>query len=338
LYQVFPTIHKDNVIFECEIAIYFAFFGKAECRPKIDAGKALVIKFAQIAASISLVLPLLFSMPPAQAAALRNTHGHLPLHACQLTSPDGTHRLQAHCAVLSVPENRAKPHGRHIDLHLAVLRARKPGAAKDPLFFIAGGPGQAAMQDYVPVSAAFELVRNERDIVLVDQRGTGQSNPLDCPAAGRNVGKFTNKQQVHWLSECRKHLDANPRFYTTTVAVKDFDAVRAALGYHEINFYGISYGTRVALEYLREFPNHTRTVTLDGVVPPTLALGPKVSLNAQRALNLVFRRCRANRACHKAFPRLQTAFRKLDRQLAAQPAKLTLRDPDRRAHPRDVYP
>jgi pimeloyl-ACP methyl ester carboxylesterase len=327
LRQVFSPIHEDTVIIECEIAIYFVASKLSRISASAATRNALVIKFAQIAASITLTLPLFIFMPPAQAAASRNTHGHLSLHTCQLTSPDGTHRLQAHCATLSVPENRAKPRGKHIALHLAVLRARKPGAAKDPLFFIAGGPGQAAMQDYVPVNAAFELIRNERDIVLVDQRGTGQSHPLDCPSGGRNVGKLTNQQQVRWLSECRKHLDANPRFYTTTVAVKDLDAVRAALGYHEINLYGISYGTRVALEYLREFPKHTRTVVLDGVVPPTLALGPMVSVNAQRALNMVFRRCRTTSACRKAFPRLRTAFQRLNRQLTARPAKLTLRDP-----------
>ncbi|MGH8399430.1 MAG: alpha/beta fold hydrolase, partial [Gammaproteobacteria bacterium] len=193
--------------------------------------------------------------------------------------------MEAKCTTLSVPEDRAKPEGKKISLHIAVLRARTGQPAPDPLFFIAGGPGQAATQAYIEEAPAFERIRESRDIVLVDQRGTGGSNPLDCPSTPDNNSNPTAAEITRQAQACLKQLTGDPRFYTTTVAVKDLDTVRAALGYNDIDLYGISYGTRVALEYLRDFPQHVRSVILDGVVPADRVLGPGVSLDAQQALN-----------------------------------------------------
>lgn len=246
---------------------------------------------------------------------------------CQIGAPDSPLHLQAQCTGLSVPENYAEPAAKHIRLHVAVLRARSGRPAPDPLFFLAGGPGQAATEAYVEESSAFERIREHRDIVLVDQRGTGHSHPLDCPPTAADWGTPAPAEIAAQARACLKRLPGDPRFYTTTVAVKDLDTVRTALGFARINLYGISYGTRVALEYLREFPTRVRSLILDGVVPPDQALGQNVSLDAERALLRIFARCEREAGCHRAFPDLAAAFADLQSRLARDPAKVSLRDP-----------
>lgn len=246
---------------------------------------------------------------------------------CQVGGADAVQHLQAQCTSLSVPEDRAQADGKHILLHVAVLPARASEPAADPLFFIAGGPGEASSDAFVQEAAAFSRIRQQRDIVLVDQRGTGQSNRLDCPASPAAARVPSDSEIIRYTRACLKQLPGDPRFYTTSVAVQDLDAVRARLGYRTIDLYGISYGTRVALQYLREFPDHTRSVILDGVVPADLALGPQVSLDAQQALDRIFARCAASQVCHAAFPNLTQTFAALRRTLRDHPTKLVVRDP-----------
>lgn len=247
--------------------------------------------------------------------------GHAPaFEGCRIGADGAPAHLTAQCLSVTVPEDRAHPHGRKIELHVAVLKALTETPAADPLFFIAGGPGQAATDAYMEEASAFERLRFTRDIVLVDQRGTGGSNRLDCAPSPQ--GDYARA-----AADCLKHLSGDPRFYTTSVAVQDLDAVRATLGYARIDLYGISYGTRVALEYLREFPQRSRALVLDGVVPADRALGPEVSLDAQRALGLIFSRCAIDAACHRAFPDPAGEFHALQQELDPHPATVTLRDP-----------
>lgn len=246
---------------------------------------------------------------------------------CQIGIPDSAFHMQAKCTALAVPEDRSKPHGRKISLHIAVLPARSSKPAPDALFFIAGGPGEASTQAFVSEASAFDRIRATRDIVLLDQRGTGGSNRLDCPATVNNGLSTDNTAFAHLAKTCLAQLKGDPRFYTTTVAVKDLDAVRAALGYRQIDLYGISYGTRVALEYLRDFPQAVRSVVLDGVVPADWNVGADVSLDAQRALDGVFARCAKQEDCHKAFPNLVSEFDNLQQDLKQRPVTVRLRDP-----------
>jgi pimeloyl-ACP methyl ester carboxylesterase len=246
---------------------------------------------------------------------------------CQIGATDSPQHMQAKCTRLTVPENRTNPNGKNIQLHIAVLRARTGAPAPDPLFFIAGGPGQAATEAYLEEAPAFERIRQQRDIVLVDQRGTGQSSPLDCPPSLDSNSNPSPVEIAEQVRACLKQLPGDPRFYTTSVAVKDLDAVRQALGYQQINLYGISYGTRVALEYLREFPQRVRSVVLDGVVPADWDMGMDVSWDAQQALERIFARCAQVPACHKAFPKLPATFHSLQQTLERHPQKITLRDP-----------
>jgi pimeloyl-ACP methyl ester carboxylesterase len=228
-----------------------------------------------------------------------------------------------------VPEDRAQPKGRKISLKVAVVAALDRRAAADPLFILAGGPGQAATDFYATVAPAFQRVQRERDIVLVDQRGTGESNALNCPFPDDDESVELSPAQLRaHAAACLASLQADPRFYTTSVAVQDLDAVRAALGYERINLYGVSYGTRVAQHYLRRFPDHARALILDGVVPPDAVLAVDGSINAQRTLELIFARCRADAACHAAFTDPQTQFDSLRMRLAKSPTSVSLPDPD----------
>jgi pimeloyl-ACP methyl ester carboxylesterase len=259
--------------------------------------------------------------PPAKPAAARPE-----FHECQIGAEDSAQRQQALCTSFTVPEDRAHPDGKKIGLHVAWLRARASNPKADALFFIAGGPGQASTEAFLEEAPAFDRIRSEHDVILVDQRGTGGSNRLDCPQPEAGV-QPTDAEIAAATQACLKQLPGDPRFYTTTVAVQDLEDVRKAMGYPQMDLYGISYGTRVALQYLRAYPDSVRAVILDGVVPADLALGPAVSLDAQRALGLIFTRCAQDAACHKAFPDLAAEFAALQKDLGGRAVSVSLRDP-----------
>ena len=232
-------------------------------------------------------------------------YGRLVFMPCALSAP-ATPAVEARCASLEVAENTEAPDaadGRRIRLAIALVPAE--GAAQaDPVYMIAGGPGQSALESYPQVHAAFHHVRRNRHVILVDARGTGGSQPLRCrDPEGQDA--FTDPdhespQKARELAEhCRDTLSktADLRFYTTGDHVRDLDGVRQALGVERINLVGISYGTRVAQQYARTYPAHARAVVLDSVVPNTLALGQEHARNLEAALNAHFERCRAIRAC-----------------------------------------
>jgi pimeloyl-ACP methyl ester carboxylesterase len=199
----------------------------------------------------------------------------------------------------------------------------------DPLFLLAGGPGSAATDLYAQAAQVFARILRDRDIVLLDQRGTGQSNALLCELNEeelmRTEGKAIEAETKRCLETLSSHADV--AYYTTSVAVQDLDKVRAALGYERINLYGSSYGTRVAQHYLRKFPKRTRSVILDGVVAPDTALGPAIALDAERALNSIFDRCTRDASCHEHFGDPAVAYRALRTSLQAKPVTVDLSDP-----------
>lgn len=276
----------------------------------------------------SCLLMMLACCGLAHAAVSAKPDPGLTFTPCQIGLANTLLHMQAECTSLSVPEDYTRPDGKHIRLHIAVLRAQTAKPAADPLFFIAGGPGEASTQAYPQEAAAFEDLRSERAIVLVDQRGTGESNPLNCPEVSQSLAPATSTEVSQQTKACLAQLSGDPRFFTTSVAVKDLDAVRAALGYKEIDLYGISYGTRVALQYLRDYPEHTRSVILDGVVPPDWNVGESAAQDAQRAWLRISMRCALeDPACHKAFPDLPSVFLKLEQALKQHPASVHLRNP-----------
>ena len=228
----------------------------------------------------------------------------LALAPYQLSAPGHIARTAAECGTFTVYENRGEGTGRTIDLRVAVVPAIDRAPKPDPLVFLTGGPGQAATESYVGVQSAFRLIHRERDIVLVDQRGTGASNPLRCPKPddASALWLLEDEAMETWVAHCLEELDADPRFYTTAIAMEDLDDVSEALGYERVNLYGISYGTRAAISYTRQFPDRVRSVILDGIAPPTEVLGVDVARDAQRAFDLLVKRCAEDNGCAKAFP------------------------------------
>lgn len=268
--------------------------------------------------------------------------GSIAFEPCHLAAPGLSERLSAECGTLSVPEDPARPDGRAIDLRIAVLPAvsRRPEA--DPLFFLAGGPGQAATEAYPAIAAAFQRINQSRDIVLVDQRGTGGSNELTCgtptPDATATSGRIAEvdpeiegeldiEEVQRQARACLDRLDADPRQYTTTIAMADLDQVREALGYEQVNLYGVSYGTRAALEYARRYPDRVRSMVLDGVLAPEVALGATAARDAQRAMDLILGRCEEDAACGAAFPNIREDFAALQAELTRAPMAVAFTDP-----------
>jgi pimeloyl-ACP methyl ester carboxylesterase len=195
--------------------------------------------------------------------------GSVTLSECSIPGVGGT----VVCGSFEVPENRAKP-TRKIPLNIVVLKATGSARQPDPIVPLQGGPGQAAVPLAGFYSRTLAPLREERDIVLIDVRGTGRSNPLPCD--------FTTKESLRSLdllppaavTECRKAAEqhADPRQYTTAEITRDLEDVRRAMNIERWNVYGTSYGTRLGQEYLRRYPAAIRTATLKGVAAPSLAI------------------------------------------------------------------
>lgn len=247
--------------------------------------------------------------------------------------PPGDGPERALCRTVEVPEDPDAPEGRTISLRVMVLPAEEEGAAEDPLFILAGGPGQAATDLATAAAARLPEVLQVRDLVFVDQRGTGASNQLTCdlfeeePALSSETG-LAEIPEAEWR-ECLAQLDASPEHYTTPVAMDDLETVRRTLGYGRINLWGGSYGTRAALVFLRRHPESVRAVVLDGVAPVDMRIPLHFAADGQRALDLLLDSCAAAAGCAERFPRLREMVDELLRSLD--------RDPPRRfrvRHPR----
>lgn len=258
------------------------------------------------------------------AGCAREEAATLPLAPCTLRGG-----LEARCGRLAVPENRDDPEGRTISLNVAVVPARDRLPEPSPLFYLAGGPGQAAVATFPLAAEAFTRINREHAIVLVDQRGTGESNPLNCPELDDELD-LTEPAPAEVRKEaeaCVAALNADLAAYTTADTVADLEAVREALGYETINLYGGSYGTRLALAYMRTYPIKVRAAILDAVVPPEYTLFLDTPADAQRALALLFARCAADAGCAEHFPALAETFRSLLAQFEEAPLAVTLDDP-----------
>ena len=275
-----------------------------------------------------LVIGLVLCLASSPAAALPEGNT-IEFNNCTLSMPGTPVTAAARCGYLEVPENPEEPDGRTIRLHVAVGEAGSQTPAQDPLFFFAGGPGQAASETWVMIRNALRKVRKDRDIVMVDQRGTGQSNPLQCRSqAMTDLDATIDYAQITLEAErCRDSLEADPRFYTTTVAMQDIDAVRRAMGYEQINLLGVSYGTRAAQVYLRQFPETVRSVVLDSVVPMQLALGQEHAPMLDEAVQKVLAACSQDADCESRFPNQAGALSDLLADLRAQPRELALTHP-----------
>lgn len=241
----------------------------------------------------------------------------IALADCRITAGPRYPSIKARCGTLTRPEDPSRPDGKRLDLHVAVVPALSLEPAPDPFVPIAGGPGQASTEFYAALAGAFEKIRRNRDVVLLDQRGTGQSAPLACDLDEDVAqGRVPLEQTVAATRTCLDELPHDPRFFTTSVAITDLEALRGALGYPAFNLYGASYGTRVAQHFARQYPQSTRSIILDGVVPPQVALGPAIAIQAQKTLDDIFARCAEDSACAQRFPDLPVRFAALEESLS----------------------
>lgn len=269
---------------------------------------------------------------PCAALALACLAGPAPAQGGLSLQPCGQPGLppDARCGSLVVPENRDVAGGRTIALNVVVLPARAARRAPDAVTFLAGGPGQAVLSLVGWLGPAYAPLRETRDILLVDARGTGGSGPLDCTLHERTdpqslVGSFLPADAVR---RCREQLSARADLsrYTLAEAARDLDAVRAALGYEQLNLHGGSFGTRAAQVYMRMYPHRVRSAVLHGVVTPGMASPQSYAHDFQAALNGVIADCAADAACGAAFPRLADEARALEERMRRGSATATLLD------------
>jgi len=239
------------------------------------------------------------------------------LHPC--TSSEAA--VDAYCGTLSVFENRQTRSGRRISLNIVVLPAISSDVKPDPLVFLAGGPGQGAAQMAREIREGFRRIQRDRDIVLVDQRGTGKSHPLNCrdPQEHLRDALAPIEAALPRLRTCLESYDADVRLYTTSIAMDDLDDVRAYLGYDRVNLYGGSYGTRAALVYMRQHGDRVRAAILDSVAPTDMRLPMYAARDAQRALGKLLADCDADARCHATYPDLSNQVHSLMRRLDEQP-------------------
>lgn len=234
------------------------------------------------------------------------------------------------CGTFRVPEDRGAPGGRTLDLNIVVLPAAGEKADSVPVVLLAGGPGGAATESAFAVGILFPDMRRDFDVILVDRRGTGDSNPLQCEY--RDINELARAVlQVDFdegrLASCRTGLDADLTQYTTPLAMDDLADVLGALGHARVNVYGMSYGTRAALVLARRHPELIRTLTLQGVAPLSLRLPMDVPRDAQASLDGVFRDCSRDPECAAAYPDLEGKLAGALERLDREPAVVEVTDP-----------
>lgn len=279
-------------------------------------------------------LTVVFAFASLPRAAAPTQAPQATLHApfltpCQRPEIDG----EALCGKYEVYEDRSARAGRKIALNVVVLPALSKAHAPDPVFWLHGGPGAAATQVVAAAKGGFlESLRGRRDLVFVDQRGTGQSNGLQCdlgddPSDLQSFfGPLFPREKVR---ACREKLEkgANLKLYTTPVAMDDLDEVRAALGYDKINLVAASYGTIAALVYMRRHPAHLRAVFMAGVANTNIRQPLPFAAAAQHALELLFVDCAADAVCGKSFPNLREEFAAVLKRFDRGPVTANLTNP-----------
>jgi pimeloyl-ACP methyl ester carboxylesterase len=263
------------------------------------------------------------SLTPFSTAAAQPLHPGISLAPCHVRGL----AEEILCGTHEVFEDRQGRQGRRLLIHVAVLPASRRHHQPDPLFMMTGGPGQGA-RGLAPTAARyFRQVRRQRDIVLVDLRGTGASHALKCPEPDDELASFDDLDAGDMVRRCAAALDADPRLYTHRESLADLDEVRAGLGYSSINLWGGSWGTRAALLYALRYPTRTRSVILDGAVSLTMEFPRSAAADAQAALDRVVADCRMDAGCGAAFPEAEAELDRFLSRFGTEPAPTTLRHP-----------
>lgn len=240
-------------------------------------------------------------------------------HSLKL-KPCAVKGIAARCGTFFVPENRAKPNGRTIGLRVVVVPAWLKAPAKDAVTYLSGGPGGAASED-ADLSQALPALSGGRDFLFVDQRGTGGSHEFSCPDRTK---PFASRAEMRaYALACLKSFGGDVRQYGTRAAMDDLDAVRAALGYRQLDVIGGSYGATAAQVYFKLHPSSVRTLTLEGATAIDVPFFGRYAVNAQRALDQLAALCDSQPACRKTFPNWKQQFGRIVKAWNAHPVRTT---------------
>ena len=260
---------------------------------------------------LTLAAVVLFSTKSLGAAS----PAQLQLEPCMLLG-----QFEARCGTFAVPEDRTRGGGRTISLRVVVLPARDGGSKPDPIVYIAGGPGGSAVGGGVELYSAFSGLNVSRDVVLVDQRGTGGSNPLACRPPRAELRTVAAVRA--FMTACLTSLDADPRHYTTIPAMDDLAEVLGALGYRQVNLYGGSYGATAVQYFLAQHPARVRTAIMDGGTLLDVPIFEIYGRNGQRGLRLILERCADTPRCAARYPRVRREVFEVMAVLRRKPARV----------------
>ncbi|GAA6203593.1 alpha/beta hydrolase [Thalassotalea sp. SU-HH00458] len=275
------------------------------------------------ALTITIKSVIAFGLLSVHSAVIAN-ESNLSLKDCHL---DGI-KQQVQCGKLLVPENYDKPNGEKITINFAVLPAIDKSQKKEPLMFLAGGPGQAAVSLAGGLYKAFNEVRKSRALILVDQRGTGESHPLQCEENIKQDVYSTIPEEfsAQDVKDCLATFTGDLSQYNSENAIRDFDAVRAALNHEKIAIYGGSYGTRAGLVYMRLFPESLSSVVLDSVGPIEVPIG-LFGKSAARSFSMLLANCEKEASCQQAYPNLASEFNQVLATLDENPLSISIPHP-----------
>src|SRR5216684_1746410 len=250
--------------------------------------------------------------------------GAIELSSCKLSGVPQPTR----CGVLEVPENPNRPAGRQLKIGVAVIPATGGKSRPDPIVILMGGPGEDAISAAEVYVKQFTTLRQDRDILLVDQRGTGRSGALNCTlfSAQEAAVSLRDVFPPAAVEKCEQNLRvrADLTQYTYDRFANDLEQVRQALGYGPLNLFGGSYGTRAAQVYLRMYPKSVRTVYMGSVVPLDAATPLPFAKTGQTALEKMFDACAGDFACNTAFPNLREEFRLISARLSSGSVRVTV--------------
>jgi pimeloyl-ACP methyl ester carboxylesterase len=280
------------------------------------------------------------SLPPEPTATESLQPAYVPIFEpadCLVSIPPA---YGMECGFLIIPEDRSQPDGPTVRLPVAVIPSKSQDPAPDPVVHLVGGPGGNLLD-----AAAYYLrvgggrILDTRDYILFNQRGTHLAEPsLECPdqnefswalAAEDLTHQQREEREVEYLLDCRDYLQeqgVNLDVYDSAAIAADVNDLRLALGYDQVNLYGISYGTRLALTVMRDYPQGIRSVILDSVYPPQVGLPSELALNADRAFRTLFEGCAADSSCNERYPNLDEVFYRVVDGLNAEPATVHLKN------------
>jgi pimeloyl-ACP methyl ester carboxylesterase len=240
----------------------------------------------------------------------------------------------AECGELAVHENRTTGVGRKLSLNVVTLPAidTERSGRRPPVFFLAGGPGDAATQPAGALAPLLAGLRSDRDLVFVDIRGTGQSAPLFCQPLGPPRELQTYMMYLLDMDDvrsCRAELEktADLTQYTTSYAADDLNDVRAALGYERMALFGGSYGTRLAQEIMRRHPERVELAVLLGVAPPSMTAPSGFARSQQKALDRLIELCSTDPDCQDSYPDFAERLAEVLDRVSSEPATATITHP-----------